>query len=77
MEEIQHGMGDLFDQLGLSSADTDIQKFIEKYRTLSAQIILSDATFWTPMQAKFLAEQINLDADWAGIVDELDSSLRK
>lgn len=77
MEAIQHSMADLFDQLGLPSADADVQAFIAKHRALNEQTILCDAPFWTPMQAKFLAEQIELDADWAGTVDKLDSRLRK
>jgi hypothetical protein len=76
MEDHQHGMADLFDQLGLPSSNADIQAFIAEHRTLNPQLLLCDAPFWSPMQAKFLREQIKVDADWAVIIDKLDASLR-
>lgn len=76
METNQHGMSDLFDQLGLPSSDSDIQTFIAAHRILNPKVILCEAPFWTPMQARFLREQIKIDADWAVVVDTLDSSLR-
>ena len=76
MEDYQHGMADLFDQLGSPSSNTDIQSFIAGHRTLNTQLLLCDAPFWSPVQVKFLCEQIKVDADWTGIVDKLDASLR-
>lgn len=76
MDANQHGMAELFDQLGLPSSNADIQVFIAEHRTLNPQLILCDAPFWTPAQAKFLREQIKVDADWAVIIDKLDVSLR-
>ncbi len=76
MEDHQHGMADLFDQLGLPSSNADIQAFIAEHRTLNPLLVLCDAPFWSPVQAKFLREQIKVDSDWAGIVDKLDASLR-
>lgn len=76
MDNQQHSMADLFDQLGLPSSETDIQKFIGTHRPLRADIFLSDAPFWSANQAKFLREQILIDADWAVVVDKLNTSLR-
>ncbi len=76
MESNQHGMSDLFDQLGLPSADADIEAFIAEHRTINPQLSLSEAPFWSPTQAKFLREQIKVDADWAVVIDKLNTSLR-
>lgn len=76
MNTQQHTMADLFDQLGLPSTEADIQKFIDSNRPLDAETFLSDAPFWNSNQAKFLREQILIDADWAVVVDELNTSLR-
>lgn len=76
MNTQQHTMADLFDQLGLPSTEADIQKFIGSNRPLDAETFLSDAPFWNSNQAKFLREQILIDADWAVVVDELNTSLR-
>jgi len=76
MEANQHGMSDLFDQLGLPSSNAAIQEFITIHRPLSRELMLSEAPFWSLTQAKFLRDQVKIDADWAVIVDKLDASLR-
>jgi len=76
METHSHDMTSLFDQLGLPSDEENIQKFIEEHRLL-ADTTLFDADFWTDSQAKFLRDQIKADADWAVIIDTLDTSLRQ
>lgn len=76
MAHQQRTMEDLFDQLGLPSTEADIQKFIGSNRHLDPEVFLSDAPFWTATQAKFLRDQILIDADWAVVVDELNNSLR-
>lgn len=76
METQVHTMSNLFDQLGLPSAPSDIQKFIAAHKHLNAEIRLCEAPFWSESQAKFLRDQIKQDADWAGVVDKLDASLR-
>jgi len=76
MEDSQHGLSDLFDQLGLASSDVDIAAFIVEHRPLHPEIILSEAPFWSLTQAKFLREQIKADADWAVTIDKFDTSLR-
>ena len=76
MESNVHSLTNLFAQLGLPSDAADIQNFIQSHRPLDAQVVLSDAPFWTATQAKFLRDQITNDADWAGVVDKLNTSLR-
>ncbi len=77
MEESLHSMTNLFAQLGLPSKPPDIQAFIESHRPLAAQLALPEAPFWTSSQADFLREQVQEDADWAGIIDRLDGGLRQ
>ena len=76
MEANLHSMSDLFNQLGLPSRPCDIQAFTELYGPLADPFRLHQAPFWTPWQAAFLEEQFLLDADWIGIIDELDMKLR-
>ncbi len=76
MEGNLHSMTSLFTQLGLPSKPEDIQVFIESNRPLVKHIPLHEAPFWTPSQAAFLRDEVQDDADWAGVIDRLDSSLR-
>ena len=68
-------LNDLFAQLGLPSSDSEIALFIETHHHLASNIILSDASFWTPSQAKFLQEELAKDADWAEVIDQLNVRL--
>lgn len=77
MESHLHSMADLFTQLGLPSDPGGIQAFIEAHRPVAAHLALPEAPFWTPAQADFLREQVQDDADWAGVIDRLDSGLRR
>ncbi len=76
MEAPIHSLKALFEQLGLPSSDDEIQAFVQAHQALTLTTSLSDADFWTPSQAAFLAEAIAEDADWSRIVDELDLLLR-
>lgn len=76
MENQLHTITNLFDQLGLPSSDSAIQRFIDLHRPLAPEIALCNAPFWSVTQAKFLRDQIINDADWANVVDEFDTSLR-
>lgn len=71
-----HSIHSLFDQLGLDSSDQGINAFVTKHGSLSADVKLHQADFWTEAQAAFLKQMIDEDADWAEIVDELDAKLR-
>jgi len=77
MEVHLHLMAHLFDQLGLASGREDIQTFMESHRPLADHIRLSEAPFWTPSQSALLREEVQLDADWVGVIDELNSGLRQ
>lgn len=77
METHVHAMTNLFEQLGLPSGENDIQLFIAAYYPLDAKTRLCDAGFWTDSQATFLCDQLKLDADWALVIDALDTRLRQ
>ncbi|WP_372748202.1 DUF2789 domain-containing protein [Litorivivens sp.] len=75
MEPIVHSMNTLFRQLGLPDDDKDVEHFINSHQPLPREMPLPDAAFWSPAQAEFLREAISDDADWAEVVDELDTRL--
>jgi|KBSMisStandDraft_5_1062788.scaffolds.fasta_scaffold778673_2 hypothetical protein len=76
MDLSSHTFHSLFDQLGLPSSESEIQRFIAEHRPLSDTVALADASFWTPAQSQFLREEIREDADWAEVVDQLNLALR-
>lgn len=76
MEKNHHSDAELFEQLGLDSSDTQINRFIQTHRPLHPDIKISEAPFWSKAQAKFLREQMTLDADWVVAIDRLNLRLR-
>ena len=64
----------LFEQLGLSSDEADMQAFIAGHQ-LDNDTKLVDAPFWSEQQRNFLKEELLSDAEWAPIVDELNVAL--
>lgn len=75
--EIQvYQLESLFAQLGLSSTEEAIDRFMEDHAPLSDALSLHEAPFWSASQADFLQQAIKEDADWAIIVDELSVMLR-
>ena len=76
MDTGTHSLANLFRQLGLASDATAIAQFVDAHRPLADDIRLADAPFWSTAQAQFLREEINEDADWAEIVDQLNLMLR-
>jgi len=76
MEIQTHSLASLFDQLGLNSTNQAIEDFTSRYKPLSGNIELYEASFWNASQASFLKQAKDDDADWADIVDQLDSMLR-
>ena len=68
-------MHDLFAQLGLPNDEASVQQFVASHRPLAQDMQLADAPFWTTAQAQFLREQLQRDADWAEVVDQLNMSL--
>ena len=76
MEAPIHSLVSLFDQLGLDSTEQAINEFIEKNGPLSDDIELHMAGFWNASQACFLKQELDKDADWVEIVNQLDVMLR-
>ncbi len=76
METPIHSMNSLFKQLGLPSETAEVDAFIAFHRPLPDYCLLHEAAFWAASQATFLAEEIEDDADWAEVVDELNARLR-
>lgn len=77
MEPPVHPFTELFEQLGLPADEASIQAFIERHAPLPPTMALYEAPFWNPSQAEFLEAALEDDADWAEVVDHLDTSLRK
>ncbi|MFT5887830.1 MAG: hypothetical protein ACI9BO_000643 [Zhongshania sp.] len=76
METELHTMNLLFQQLGLPASDEEIEKFIVRHRPLPRGLQIHEASFWKPAQTQLLKESLDLDAEWAELVDELDARLR-
>ena len=76
MESPTHSLSSLFEQLGLDNREASIEQFIETHSTIPGNVELQDANFWTPSQAAFLKQMKDEDADWVGIIDQLDVLLR-
>lgn len=73
--DIQHGLSELFAQLGLPSDPEGIEAFIATHRPLGQDVALYRAPFWSQAQRAFLKEEIIEDADWAPAIDELNTRL--
>jgi hypothetical protein len=71
-----HSIHSLFDPLGLDSSAQAINVFVAKHGSLPGNVKIHQADFWNEPQKSFLQQMINEDADWAEIVDELDTKLR-
>lgn len=76
MEANVHTLNNLFAQLGLPADSGAIDRFITTHRPLDNEVALYRAPFWNASQRDFLKEEIIEDADWAGVIDELNSRLR-
>lgn len=76
MEPSVHSLRNLFEQLGLPGGEADIARFVAAHRPLAAGIELAEAPFWSAAQAQFLREEVEDDADWAEVVDQLNLMLR-
>ena len=76
MDTSNHTMNNLFMQLGLSADEADIERFIASH-VLDQSRNLAEAPFWTVAQADFLRSAVEEDADWVGVVNQLDVRLRQ
>ncbi|MEJ2444379.1 MAG: DUF2789 domain-containing protein [Exilibacterium sp.] len=77
MDTLTHTMNNLFEQLGLPCRDRDIEAFVHRHKPLAEGVALADAVIWSDNQAEFIREAIDLDSDWAEVVDQLDARLRQ
>jgi hypothetical protein len=75
MESQRHDLASLFAQLGLPNDPAAVDAFIAAHRPLPPGVRLAEAPFWNPTQSAFLAEELQGDADWAVVIDELNSEL--
>ncbi len=75
MDVSRHTINDLFAQLGLPADPAAIDDFVAAHRPLESNVALYRAPFWTPAQRSFLKQEIIDDADWAGVIDELNARL--
>lgn len=69
-------MTNLFLQLGLDASEKGIADFIKTHQ-LPADVLLIDAPYWDDGQRQFLNEQLQADAPWALIVDQLNEALHE
>ncbi|MDC0601805.1 DUF2789 domain-containing protein [Aliiglaciecola sp.] len=69
-------LNDLFLQLGLHNQEPDIDNFIEQHKGLESSVKLQNAPFWTSQQSEFIANALLDDAEWAELIDQLNSRLR-
>lgn len=76
MDPGTHKMRNLFEQLGLPASDAAIARFVAAHRPLADGVELADAPFWSAAQAQLLRDEIDDDADWAELVDQLSLMLR-
>ncbi|MDR9439484.1 MAG: DUF2789 domain-containing protein [Halomonas sp.] len=77
MEHPDHPFTELFEQLGLAADPAAIKRFIDRHAPIPEDVALPDAPCWNEGQAEFLREALEADADWAEVVDHLNTSLRK
>lgn len=75
MDANQHTLSNLFAQLGLPAEPAAIDAFVAAHRPLGKGVALYRAPFWSESQRVFLKEEIIEDADWAGVIDELNVRL--
>lgn len=75
MEANVHTMSSLFDQLGLPADTASIDEFVSHHGPLDRGVSLCGAPFWSTAQRTFLKEEMIEDADWVGVIDELNVRL--
>lgn len=76
MDTSMHTMENLFLQLGLDNSEHAITEFINRHR-LAKETPLQQASFWSTSQAQFIKECLELDSDWAEVVDQLNVQLHE
>lgn len=79
MSPVSPSMTILFEQLGLERSPEAIQAFITTHRFRPGGFVgrIEDAPFWTHSQSELLRQALADDSEWSGLVDRLDSALRR
>lgn len=77
MEPPVYSLNTLFAQLGLGNSDEEIDEFITSHCPIPEGKPIYEAPCWNRGQAELLKQSLEEDADWAEVVDQLDSRLRK
>ena len=77
MNSNYHRFTELFLQLGLPAEVEGIKRFLDIHSPLDPSIRLENAPFWTEAQSTLLRDEILQDADWAEVVDQLNTALRR
>lgn len=77
MDTSTHTLQTLFQQLGLPSEPQQIDQFISQHRAETGLDRLEGANFWSPSQARFIQEALDLDSDWSEVVDELNRRMHQ
>ena len=52
-------------------------RFIHTHRALVSNMVLSEIAFWAPAQAELLREKTLKDADWAEVINQLNTALHQ
>tara|TARA_R110001606_G_scaffold395664_2_gene568523 strand:- start:144218 stop:144448 length:231 start_codon:yes stop_codon:yes gene_type:complete len=76
MDTSMQTMENLFLQLGLNNSEQAIAEFISVHK-LAKETTLEQASFWNTSQAQFIKECLDLDSDWAEVVDQLNVQLHE
>ena len=71
-----YDMPALFKQLGLDNDQASIDAFIRQHNPLPDGVRIHQAAFWNESQARFLKEELERDANWAVVVDDLAARLQ-
>ena len=76
MESNHTKMQDLFAQLGLANDQASIDKFVSDNGGLARKTHIENAAFWSKPQAEFIKNALAEDAEWAELIDQLNTLLR-
>lgn len=77
MHETAYTLSTLFAQLGLDHSDEAVDHFIRNHCPLPTHQRLWEAPCWNTSQSALLREELANDGDWAEVIDQLNTLLRK
>lgn len=76
MDTSSHDLSNLFAQLGLEGDPAAIHAFAQTHQ-IDAHVPITEATFWTAAQMRFLKDCYLQDSDWVPVVDDLNVLLHQ